>query len=313
MILALAGGVGGAKLSRGLAAVLEPEELTVIVNTGDDFEHIGLTICPDLDTVMYTMAGINNRAQGWGLAGDSDAFMDALAALGGDSWFKLGDRDLATHVLRTWMLRGATLSEVTAHMTGKLGLRHKIAPMSDDRVRSIIETDEGSLAFQDYFVRRRAEPVFRSIHFDGVDQARPSSSFINALDNPRLEAIVICPSNPILSIRPILALPGIVERLRRRRVPLVAVSPFIAGQSVKGPAAKIFGELGHATNADGVIAAYEGLLDGLVVDHADRDITQPQGLELMATGTLMRDDADQMRLAGETIAFARRLSPQSTG
>lgn len=308
MILALAGGVGGAKLARGLAAVLSPEDLTVIVNTGDDFEHLGLTICPDLDTVMYTMAGINNISQGWGLAGESWAFMEALGGLGGETWFNLGDRDLATHVSRNVMLREASLSDVTTRLAGRLGVTQRIAPMSDEPVRSIVDTDEGALAFQDYFVRRRAEPRFRSIHFEGVEAARPSRAFSDALDDPQLEAIILCPSNPILSIRPILALRGIDDRLNRRRVPLVAVSPFIGGQAVKGPAAKIFTELGLATNAAGIVAAYDGLLDGLVIDRGDRGDMLADRPSIFATNTLMKNDADQTRLAAETLAFARGLT-----
>ena len=308
MILALAGGVGGAKLARGLAAILPPGELTVIVNTGDDFDHFGLTICPDIDSVMYTMAGINNLEQGWGLAGESWAFMDAIGALGGETWFNLGDRDLATHVLRTQMLRKATLSEVTATLAENFGIHHLIAPMSDDRVRSMVETDEGALAFQDYFVRRRAEPLFRSIRFDGIDKAKPSAAFDAALDHPELEAIVICPSNPVLSIAPILAIPGIRERLQRRKVPLIAVSPFIGGRAIKGPAAKIFAELDLSVGSLAIADMYRGLLDGLIADHADGEASVGDDVALMTTDILLNDLDAQKRVAQEVVAFARRLS-----
>jgi LPPG:FO 2-phospho-L-lactate transferase len=306
MILALAGGVGGARLAKGLAAELPPERLSIIVNVGDDFEHLGLLVCPDLDTVCYTLGGVNNAAQGWGLEGESWAFMDALGKLGGETWFNLGDRDLATHVTRTGMLGRATLSEITAHLARKLGIAHKIAPMSDDPVRSIVDTDEGELAFQHYFVRRRAAPVFRSIRFEGIEKAKPSPAFLAALDDPALEAIILCPSNPVLSIAPILALPGVRARLEARKVPIVAVSPFIGGQAVKGPAAKIMEEIGVATTPTGLSDYYRGLLDGIVIDHADGDASVP-GTALHVTDTLMRDLDDQRRLASETLAFARSL------
>jgi LPPG:FO 2-phospho-L-lactate transferase len=306
MILALAGGVGGARLARGLAGVLKPGELSIVVNTGDDFEHLGFLVCPDIDTVCYTLAGLNNVAQGWGLEGESWAFMDAIRRLGGESWFNLGDRDLATHTLRTTMLRSHSLSEITAHIAARLGIAHPIAPMSDDPVRSIVDTDEGELAFQHYFVRRRAEPRFRSIRFKGAETARPSAALLAALADPTLEAIILCPSNPVLSIAPILALPGVRDRIEACGVPLVAVSPFIGGRAVKGPAAKIMSELGIATTPAGLASYYDGLLDGLVIDHADAG-EDVDGVTLHATDTLMRDTGDQLRLAGEVLGFARSL------
>lgn len=306
MILALAGGVGGARLARGLAAILPPGELTIAVNTGDDFEHLGLLVCPDIDTVCYTLAGINDAAQGWGLAGESWAFMDALGKLGGESWFNLGDRDLATHVLRTGMIGTHSLSEITALLAGRMGIAHRIVPMSDDRVRTMVDTDEGELPFQHYFVRRRAEPRFQAIRFDGIEAARPSPDLLDALADPALEAVILCPSNPVLSITPILALPGFRAALSGRGVPIVAVSPFIGGHAVKGPAAKIMGEIGVATTPAGLAAYYDGLLDGIVIDRAD-ETADAEDTALHVTATLMRDLDDQRRLAEETIAFARRL------
>jgi len=306
MIVALAGGVGGARLANGLAAILAPEELSIIVNTGDDFEHLGLLVCPDIDTVCYTLAGISNPAQGWGLEGESWAFMDALGRLGGETWFNLGDRDLATHVTRTSMIGGQSLSTVTAHLAARLGIAHRIAPMSDDRVRSIVDTDEGELAFQHYFVRRRAEPRFRAIRFEGVEAASPSAAFLQALGDPALEAIIFCPSNPVLSIAPILALPGIRARLEARKVPIVAVSPFIGGKAIKGPAAKIMEEIDIATTPAGLAHYYGGLVDGIVIDHVDQDDPVPDAA-LCVTDTLMRGLEDQQRLAAETLAFARSL------
>lgn len=306
MILALAGGVGGARLANGLAAILPPEQLMIVVNTGDDFEHLGLLICPDLDTVCYTLAGINNPAQGWGIEGESWAFMEALGRLGGDTWFALGDRDLATHVTRTGMLGQESLSGITARLASSLGITHLIAPMSDDRVRSMIDTDEGELAFQHYFVRRRAAPRFRSIRFEGIEVAKPSPALLQALDDPALEAIILCPSNPVLSIAPILAIPGIRARLDARRVPVVAVSPFIGGKAVKGPAAKIMAEIGVAPSAVGLVDYYGGLLDGIVVHHADAG-DPVASAKLHVTDTLMRGRQDQHQLAATTLAFARAI------
>lgn len=306
MIVALAGGVGGAKLAAGLATVLPPEELLIAVNVGDDFEHLGLTVCPDLDTVTYTLAGIANRTQGWGLEGETWNFMAMLRDLGGEDWFNLGDRDMALHVLRTQRLKTQTLSTVTADIAASLGIRHRIAPVSDDPVRSMVETDEGELAFQDYFVRRRCEPRFLSIRYDRADAATPSPALAEAFSNPVLEAIIICPSNPFLSIGPILAIPGIRRALETRRVPVVAVSPFIGGKAVKGPAAKIMNERGFEATPSAVVDYYAGLLDGLVIDHADAALPCT-GPAILADDTLMRDAADRERLARITLDFARSL------
>lgn len=307
MILALAGGVGGAKLANGLAAILDPGKLVIAVNTGDDFDHLGLRICPDIDSVTYALSGRNNRELGWGLEGESWAFMEMLGTLGGETWFRLGDQDLATHVLRTSRLRSETLSQVTADLSARLGIRHMIVPMTDDPVRSMVMTDEGELPFQDYFVRRQCAPHFFSIRFDGAEDARPSQGLLNALESSALEAIILCPSNPLLSIAPILAVPGVRERLERRTVPVVAVSPFIRGKAVKGPAAKIMAELGLPATATTVAAHYGALLDGLVIDATDAESAPENGPALLATGTLMRDAKDQKRLAGEVLAFARGL------
>ena len=309
MILALAGGVGGAKLANGLAAVLPPGSLTVAVNIADDFEHLGLTICPDIDTVTYTLAGINDTKQGWGLEQESWAFLDSLATLGGETWFRLGDRDLATHVQRMLRLRaGDTLSAITTDFATRLGIAQAIVPISDDPVRSFVMTDEGELPFQDYFVRRRCEPRFVAIRYEGAESARPSPALRKALDDPGLQAIIICPSNPMLSIDPILAVPEIGARIRARSVPCVAVSPFIGGQAVKGPAAKIMAELGLASTPAAVAAHYAGVIDGLVIDNADSAADNRPALPLHATDILMRDTDDQRRLAGEVLSFALGLA-----
>lgn len=311
-ILALAGGVGGAKLANGLAAILPPGDLTIAVNIGDDFSHLGLTICPDIDSVTYALGGLNDTQRGWGVAGESWAFMDALRGLGGEDWFNLGDRDLAIHVLRTNLLRAAPLSAVTADITSRLGIRQAIVPISDDPVRSIIVTDQGDMAFQDYFVRYQCAPRFHDIRFEGAVQARMADTVVAAFDDPALEAIIICPSNPLLSVAPILSVPGVRDRLLGRHVPCVALSPFIAGQAVKGPAAKIMGELGLLTTPATVASHYRGLIDGLVVDAADTGGWDEAGVILHGTDILMRDSADQQRLAGEILAFAGMLrSPSS--
>ncbi|BAV63680.1 2-phospho-L-lactate transferase [Sphingobium cloacae] len=307
-VLALAGGVGGAKLANGLAAILPPGTLTVAVNTGDDFEHMGLLICPDLDSVTYALAGMNNTELGWGVAGESWTFMDATARLGGETWFRLGDRDLATHILRRQLFQQGSLSTATDDIRRRLGIVQRIVPMSDDPVRSIVSTDRGDLSFQDYFVRYKCVPRFLSIHFEGAETAKPSAGLLAALDDPALEAIILCPSNPLLSIAPILAIPGIRERLAGRTVPCVALSPFISGQAVKGPAAKIMAELGIAPTPSAVAAHYDGLIDGLVIDTADAAAIPGERPALFATDILMRDPADQQRLGGEVLDFARSLT-----
>ena len=308
-ILALAGGVGGARLANGLVRHLEPDALTIVVNTGDDFELHGLHIAPDLDTVVYTLAGLNDAARGWGMAGETWAMMGALRRLGAEDWFALGDQDVATHVLRTERLKTQTLSEVTTGLCSRLGVRHRVVPMSDDPVRTVVVTEEGRLPFQEYFVRRRCGPRFIGVDFRGASSAQPSAGFLAALNDPALAAIVICPSNPLLSIRPITSLPTIAERLAQRRVPVIAVSPFIGNQAVKGPAAKILREIGLAPTPAGLLSCYGGLLDALVIDHADAGSAVPGGrVRMHVTDTLMRDTADQARLAAEVLAFAGRLS-----
>lgn len=312
MILALAGGVGGAKMAQGLAMRLPPEELVIVVNTGDDFTHLGLHISPDVDTVMYWLSGLNDRLRGWGLAGETWSFMAALGRLGGPTWFNLGDGDLANHVSRTHRLaRGETLSAVTRHLCSQLGVAHHIAPMTDQSVRTIVHTTDGALAFQDYFVRLRCEPVVTGVSFDGAEDAVPSPAFAAALANPALRAIVVCPSNPVLSIEPILSILGVRERLGQMRVPVVAVSPIIGGQAVKGPAAKIFRELGRDVSVLGVAEHYRGLVQGLLIDTIDID-AQPAieacGMRVAITDAVMRSATDQARLAGEVLALAAKVS-----
>lgn len=309
--LALAGGVGGAKLARGLADVLAPGRLTVAVNTGDDFEHMGLPISPDLDTVMYTLAGRANLETGWGVEGETWSFMEAVGDLGGETWFRLGDRDLATHITRRRMLdRGKTLSEATDALTGALGIRHRIAPMSDRPVRTVVETDEGALPFQDYFVKRRCEPRVRAFRFDGIETAIPSPPLAAALADPDLEAVVICPSSPYVSVAPIVGIPAVAEFIDTREVPVVAVSPIVGGSAIKGPAAKMMAELGSETSALGIARHYGAHIDGIVIDKIDAGLATEigaLGIAVHVAPTVMRTEDDSRALARETLDFATGL------
>ena len=313
MILALAGGVGGARLAHGLAQLCPPDDLVVAVNTGDDFWHLGLRISPDLDTVMYTLAGRGNTCTGWGLEGETWRFMDALARIGGETWFRLGDQDLATHIERTRRLNeGQTLSTVTTALCRAFGVAHRVVPMSDEPVQTIVHTDAGPLAFQDYFVRRRCEPAVRALEYAGAESAAPSPGLRAAMSDPRLRAILICPSNPYLSIDPILALPGVRAMIAARKVPVVAVSPIIGDAAVKGPAAKIMREFGHAPSATTIARLYSGLADGLVIDERDRHLRgeiEAVGLRVCIADALMRSPQDQARLARTTLEFASKLEP----
>jgi LPPG:FO 2-phospho-L-lactate transferase len=312
LILALAGGVGGAKLAQGLAMHLSPDALQIVVNTGDDFEHLGLHISPDIDTVMYWLAGINDRTRGWGLAGESWAFMEVLEQLGGATWFRLGDRDIATHVERTRMLKaGKTLSDVTQKICQRLGVRHRVAPMSDNTVRTIVHSDEGPLEFQHYFVRRQCLPRVEHLEFRGVESAGPSPAFAQALADRTLQAVIICPSNPLLSIDPVLAVPGVRDNLKRSRAPVVAVSPLIAGRAVKGPAAKIMGELGYETSSLGIARHYAPILDGIVIDVGDaalEPLIEAEGVRVTQAETLMTRLEDQVRLARTVLEFTANLT-----
>ena len=305
MIIALSGGIGGAKLALGLSRVLPPEELLIIANTGDDFEHYGLTICPDTDTLLYTLAGLDNPQLGWGRADESWAFMETLATLGGADWFRLGDRDLALHVLRSHRLRaGESISAITDDFRQRFGIGPRILPMSDDSVRTQIGTDQGWLDFQDWFVRLRAEPLARAVKFAGVEQARPQPVLLEALRaQPR--GIVICPSNPFISIEPILAVPGLRDAIAASGAPVVAVSPIIAGQAVKGPTARMFEALGVTPSAAAVAARYGDLLDGYVMEHGD----DGEGItpRVFHAATLMRDLADKTALARQVLAAIEAL------
>ncbi len=303
-VLALCGGIGGAKLALGLSRVLPPDELIVVVNTGDDFEHLGLAISPDLDTVMYTLAGVANPETGWGRRDETWSFMRALGELGGETWFRLGDRDLATHIERTRRLRaGEALSAVTADFCRRLGVAPTLLPMSEDAVRTRVRTDDGWLDFQNYFVGRRCEPAVREVAFAGATAARPQPDFIAALQGD-LRAVVICPSNPFISIGPILAVPQVRSALTACRAPVVAVSPIIGGRAVKGPTAKMMGELGEPPSAAAVARYYGDLLDGFVVDDADAEAASGLGCYVTVAATLMTSLAEREVLARATLETA---------
>ncbi len=307
-IAALAGGVGGAKLVHGLAQILSPQELTVIVNTGDDFEHLGLYICPDLDTVCYTLAGLANPDTGWGRSQETWQAMLNLERLGGPNWFRLGDQDLATHLERTRRLKeGQPLSQVVREFCARWDVRHPVLPMSDQAVRTLVETAEGELIFQEYFVHRRCEPRVTGFEFQGADQAQPAPGVLESIQSA--EAIVICPSNPWVSIGPILAISGLRQAVRTRKV--VAVSPIIGGQAIKGPAAKMFQELGIGPSALEVAKHYEDFLTGLVLDQIDAQLEagiRRLNIRTRTTQTLMRTTSDRRQLAEDVLDFIRTLS-----
>ncbi len=307
----LSGGVGGAKLAEGLASLLPANELTVIGNVGDDFEHLGLHISPDLDTLLYTLCGEVNRSTGWGRREESWNFLSALEQLGGETWFRLGDRDLATHLLRSQALhQGASLTEATQQLCRQLGLGVELLPVSDAAVRTRVDTDAGELGFQDYFVRRRAEPKTRALHYVGAETATISPQVQAALADPGLQAIIIAPSNPWLSIAPMLALDSLVTALRASTAPIIAVSPIVAGQAIKGPTAKIMQELGLQVTALSVARHYRELLDGFILDQQDAALTEQVlelGMAVESCDTLMTTLAKKTAVADACLNFALRL------
>jgi LPPG:FO 2-phospho-L-lactate transferase len=307
-VVALCGGIGGAKLALGLSRLLGGD-LMVVVNTGDDFQYLGLSISPDLDTVMYTLAGLDDPQRGWGRRDETWTFMAALAALGGETWFALGDGDLATHVERTRRrAAGETLSAVTADFCRRLAITARVVPMSDDGVRTRLRTDAGWLDFQDYFVRRRCAPRVLEVAYDGAASARPHADVLAALADPRLRAVVICPSNPFLSIEPILAVPGLREAIAHAAAPVTAVSPIIGARAVKGPTAKMMSELGVELSATAVARRYQDLLDGYVLDHADAGEAAELGIPVTVAHTLMTSLTDREELARHVLASADALT-----
>lgn len=309
--VALCGGVGGAKLAFGLSHELG-RDLTIIANTGDDFEHLGLKISPDIDTILYTLSGLASKERGWGREDESWNFIDALGQIGGPDWFRLGDRDLALHVLRSHALhQRQSLSAFVGQIAEKFGIESAIVPMSDAPVRTMLDSAEGLLSFQEYFVARQCAPRVHRIFFSGADSASPSPQAASALADPALDVIVLCPSNPFLSIDPILAIPGIREAIMQAAAPVVAVSPLVAGKAVKGPTAKLMHELGHEISSNAVLRHYGAIVDGWVVDVSEADDLPDLDVPTLAVPTLMQNDADRIRLASDVLRFAGSLPPRS--
>lgn len=307
-ILALCGGVGGAKLAQGLAATVPADRLSILVNTGDDFEHLGLHISPDIDSVLYTLSGRANRTLGWGRSDETWSFHETLAELGLETWFRLGDRDLALHVERTRHLRtGASLSDATAALAARMGVAPHILPMSDQSLSTVVETAVGPLAFQEYFVREGCAPVVKALRYQGAETATPPPEVIDLLASDALAAVVICPSNPFLSIAPMLAMPSFREALARSRAPVVAVSPLVGGAAVKGPLAKIMEELALPRTQDSLVEYYGNIISGWVLDSRDEAEAKGLSLPVLVTETVMHDDESRARLAQVVLDFALTL------
>ena len=323
--IVFSGGVGGAKLALGLSKVLDADDLLVVANTADDFEHCGLSISPDLDTLIYTLAGVNDKERGWGLADESWRTMAALGEIGGETWFRLGDRDIATHLERTRRLsEGDSLTEVSVALCKRFAVPHRIVPMTDDRVRTTVtvanrsddRSQESILGFQEYFVREQCQPRILDVRFEGVDRARPQPEMLRLLQSPALDAVVMCPSNPFVSIDPILSLPDVRRLLKTSSVPVVAVSPIIDGDGVKGPTAKMMKELGMPVTAAAVARYYSDFLDGYVIHESDSDqrsTIEAFGVAVRCTNTLMRTLEDRIDLADDVLGFCRALAENNLG
>jgi LPPG:FO 2-phospho-L-lactate transferase len=304
-LVAFAGGVGGAKLVDGLAQILTPENLSIIVNTGDDFEYLGLYVSPDLDTVCYTLAGLANPETGWGRSEESFTVLDNIATLGGPEWFHVGDKDFATHIERTFLINnGLTLSQITRQFCHNWGVEHDVRPMSDQPVRTLVNTIEyGELEFQEYFVHRRCEPTVQGFRFAGIESALPSPGTIESIKDA--EAVIFCPSNPWVSIDPILSVGGIRDALRGK--PAVAVSPIIGGETIKGPAAKMYREMGIQPSANAVSDHYSGLLTGFIYDATDAGKLEEFSIPTKSTQTIMREKEDRRNLAQFVIDFINEI------
>jgi len=302
-VAVLAGGVGAARFLEGLTHVVPPENITVIGNTGDDLELHGLTICPDLDTVTYTLAGLSDTERGWGLANETFQALESLKRFNAETWFQLGDRDLATHIFRTSLLRGGfPLSEVTGRIVRSLEVRSTILPMSDNAVRTWLETDLGPLDFQTYFVKHHAEPDVHGVDFVGADQAAPAPGVLESIT--QADAVILAPSNPIISIGPILAVPGIREALRETSSPVLAISPIIGGKAVKGPAAAMMKSLGHGASASAVANLYRDFVNVFILDEADRGLcpaVEELGMRALVRPTVMTGLPEKISLARTVI------------
>ena len=309
--LALSGGIGGAKLVLGLSHVLAPEQLSVVANTGDDFQHFGLTVCPDIDTLIYTLSGLGNKKLGWGREDESWNFMAACAELGMDTWFRLGDRDLALHLYRTQRLAaGAKLTQITAELCERLGIRVRIIPMSDLPAPTVVFTDRGELSFQEYFVRHRCAPEIHEIEYRGSNAAAISPLFAQSLRDPDLRALIICPSNPFLSVQPILSLPAVKETLRQAGKPVIVVSPIVAGEALKGPTAGIMRQLNMNCDVRAIAEYYADIADGIIIDSKDSDYTDAitaTGIRVHSCNIVMQTLEDRIDLAREALRFSEQL------
>ena len=309
--LVITGGVGGAKLCLGLTHKLSAEQVAFVVNIGDDFEHLGLHISPDLDTLTYTLGGVSNLEFGWGRQDETWNCIEALAEIDGDDWFNLGDKDLATHLKRTQMLKsGLTLTEVTEKLTRSFGIEYKVLPVSNDQVRTIVHTEIGRLDFQHYFVREKCLPAIRGFDFEGCDRAQLTTQVQAAFSDPELAGIIICPSNPFVSIDPMLAIPSFAEALRKSHVPVVAITPIVGGEAIKGPTAKIMEELDIPVTALSVAERYSSLIDGFIMDQQDSSLAKVVSdlrIETIVAQTVMVTLADRVELAEKTIEFLRHL------
>ena len=307
-VVALSGGIGGAKLALGLYRVLPPGALAVICNPGDDFDHLGLRICPDTDTVLYTLAGIANREAGWGRSGESWTFMQALADLGGETWFRLGDGDLALHVERTRRIMGGEpWSRIAEDVAHRLGVRARVVPACDAALRTVVRTRDGRMTFQHYFVRDRCEPMVTGFDFEGAENARPCDAVLETLSDRSLRCIVVCPSNPFISIDPILAVPGMIAAIRAAAAPVIGVSPIVGGRAVKGPTAKMMRELGLEVSNRAIERHYGDIVDAWVIDSADAEEAAGFHRPVRVAPTLMRTDADKDALARAVLEFAAEL------
>ena len=309
--IAVSGGVGGAKLALGLEKIIQSEDLMVIGNVGDDFRHFGLHVSPDIDTLLYTLSGKSDIEKGWGLANETWEFMSAMKELGGDIWFQLGDRDLATHVERTRRLQhGESLSEITDYFRRTFGIGATIIPATDDQLRTIVETDIGVLNFQEYFVRERCNPRIQNLHFQGSESAYPQKELTKALGSTELQSIIFCPSNPLLSIDPILSIQGLKKAFADSGAKIVAVTPIVGGAAIKGPAAKNLRELGYPVSATTVAKHYQGLIHGFVLDKRDREETkqiEKLGIAVLVAETIMNDLETKIQLAEKTLQFAKSI------
>ncbi len=309
--LAISGGIGGAKLALGLSHSLHDSQLTIIANTGDDFEHFGLYISPDIDTLLYTLADMNNVDLGWGRRDESWNFSDACSQLGMDTWFRLGDKDLAIHLYRSMRLReGASLSEVIKELCLRFRVKSDIVPMSDMPVRTMVESDMGILSFQEYFVKNRCEPKVSAIRFEGIENAAPSPAFLECLDEPDLRAIIICPSNPFLSVQPILSLPGLKAKIKATGKPIIVVSPIVNGQSIKGPTSKMMQELNLASNVLTIAELYRDIATAIVIDRQDNnaaDEITSMGMVVHCTNIIMNDLQDKIDLAQDLKKLSRNF------